>query len=558
MRRAAAGSVIPLTLLLLFFTGYVLYPLAVMVGESLAAPDGVSFHRYAEVLNPANRGNVEAAVNSVMVSILSVVGGGLVGVGLAFTVTQLRFPLRRVIALLAVVPVALPPLVGVIAFLFVFGESGILPRLLQAAFGIPASRLALDGLSAIVAVHVYSFNTYFFLFASAALRRIDASQLEAAAGLGASPFRIFRLIVLPELRPALAGASVLTFMASMASFSAPLLFAGSHRFITLQIYTTKLNGDLPLAATQSLLLSLVAFGFFLLLYAGGGSRITLRRTRGAERAGVLAVGAPVRALLVGGSFLVIILEALPLAVILMVSFAREGSWTWQILPESFTVANYTRLLGERQVFEPILNSLLMAAVALAAVLLVGVTAAYLVTKGALRRRRGLWDALLTLPYAIPGTVLAIALILSFNRPVPVTGFRVLVGTFWILPLAYLLRTYPLMIRSASAALDQLDDGLLEAAASLGAGPWLRFRTVILPLILPAVVGGGVLTLITVLGEFVSSILLYTFSTRPIAVEILAQLRAYNFGSAAAYCVLLMTLILLVVGIGNRLSRPSSD
>ncbi len=554
MRRLQRGSLIPLALLLLFFAGYVLYPLAMMMGESLSTPGGFSFQRYAAVLNPANRGNVEAAANSVMVSILSVLAGGLVGVVLAFTVTQLRFPLRRVVALLAVVPVALPPLVGVIAFMFVFGESGILPRLFQSAFGIPASRLALDGLPAILAVHVYSFNTYFFLFASAALRRIDASQIEAAANLGAPSFRIFRLVVLPELRPALAGAAILTFMASMASFSAPLLFAGAHRFITLQIYTTKLNGDLALAAAQSLVLSLVSIVFFLMLHFGSGSGVTLRRAKGADRTGVLAVSGPVRALLIGVSVLVIFLEALPLAVILLVSFVQEGSWTWQILPDTFTLANYARLLGERQVFEPIYNSMLMAAVALAAVLLVGVTGAYLVTKGSLRGTRAIWDPLLTLPYAIPGTVLAIALILSFNRPTLATGFQILVGTFWILPLAYLLRTYPLMMRSATAALEQLDDGLLEAASSLGAGPWRRFRTVILPLIFPAIVGGGVLTLITLLGEFVSSILLYTFSTRPIAVEVLAQLRAYNFGSAAAYCVFLMILILLVVGAGNRLSR----
>ena len=162
-----------------------------------------------------------------------------------------------------------------------------------------------------------------------------------------------------------------------------------------------------------------------------------------------------------------------------------------------------------------------------------------------------------LPYAIPGTVLAIALILAFNHPTPFSGFRVLVGTFWILPLAYVLRTYPLMMRSTAAALEQLDDGILEAASSFGAGPWMRFRRIIIPLILPGLVAGGVLTLITLLGEFVSSVLLYTYASRPIAVEILAQLRAYNFGSAAAYCVFLMVLILLVVGTGQWILRRRS-
>jgi iron(III) transport system permease protein len=557
MRAHRWGSWIPLVLLLIFYAGYVLYPVGVMTVESLRSEDGFSLSHYADILRGDSSGNLEAAVNSVYVSVLSVVLGGLVGGALAFCVTQLNFPFRRLVSLLAVVPVALPPLVGVIAFLFVFGESGILPRLLQAGTGIPSSRVALDGIPAIVAVHVYSFNTYFFLFVSAALRQTDGSLVDAAAGLGASPSRILRLVILPGLRPALLGASILTFMASMASFSAPLLFAGGHRFITLQIFTTKLNGDLPLAAALSLLLTVVSLVFFVTLQLVSGARITLRRTKGTGRAGILRVHPAVRAILIGLSALLITLEALPLVVIVIVSFAREGSWTWQLFPSAYTLENYTRLLGERQIFEPVLNSSLMGLIALAVVLLVGVAGALLVTKGTLRKGRILWDVVFTLPYAIPGTVLAIALILAFNHPTPFSGFRVLVGTFWILPLAYVLRTYPLMMRSTAAALEQLDDGILEAASSFGAGPWMRFRRIIIPLILPGLVAGGVLTLITLLGEFVSSVLLYTYASRPIAVEILAQLRAYNFGSAAAYCVFLMVLILLVVGTGQWILRRRS-
>ena len=399
MRAHRWGSWIPLVLLLIFYAGYVLYPVGVMTVESLRSEDGFSLSHYADILRGDSSGNLEAAVNSVYVSVLSVVLGGLVGGALAFCVTQLNFPFRRLVSLLAVVPVALPPLVGVIAFLFVFGESGILPRLLQAGTGIPSSRVALDGIPAIVAVHVYSFNTYFFLFVSAALRQTDGSLVDAAAGLGASPSRILRLVILPGLRPALLGASILTFMASMASFSAPLLFAGGHRFITLQIFTTKLNGDLPLAAALSLLLTVVSLVFFVTLQLVSGARITLRRTKGTGRAGILRVHPAVRAILIGLSALLITLEALPLVVIVIVSFAREGSWTWQLFPSAYTLENYTRLLGERQIFEPVLNSSLMGLIALAVVLLVGVAGALLEKTGfvdfASELAPGLRDVLLT-------------------------------------------------------------------------------------------------------------------------------------------------------------------
>jgi iron(III) transport system permease protein len=197
-------------------------------------------------------------------------------------------------------------------------------------------------------------------------------------------------------------------------------------------------------------------------------------------------------------------------------------------------------------------------VTLIAVILVGVTGAYLITKGVLRRARTVLDVVLTLPYAIPGTVIAVSLILAFNVPTAFSGFQILVGTFWILPLAYFIRLYPLVVRSTTAALEQLDDALLEAGESFGAGPWTRFRRIALPLILPGIVSGALLTVISAIGEFVSSILLYTYSSRPISVEILSQLRTFNFGAAAAYCVMLLLLILVIVWVSNAIVSKASS
>ena len=162
---------------------------------------------------------------------------------------------------LAVIPLALPPLVGVLAFLFLYGESGILPRGLQRLFGLENVPFAFDGLSAVWLVHVYSLYVYFYLFVAAALRGIDRSLLEASAGLGASGWTTFRRVILPLIRPALVSASLLVFMISMASFTAPLLFAGTEPFLTTQIYNYKTNGNLDLSATVSTILTLICPGF---------------------------------------------------------------------------------------------------------------------------------------------------------------------------------------------------------------------------------------------------------------------------------------------------------
>ena len=554
MNTFRPSALLPVILLLFVLAGYVLYPLAVTIRQSLLTGEGLSFANYASLLDPSNKGNMEAVWNSVSVSALSVLFSGVIGTLLAFGLTQIRFPGRTLLARLAVVPVALPPLVGVIAFLFVFGESGILPRTLQHVLGSVTPPVYLDDIAAIVAIHVYSFYVYFYLFVSTALRQIDASVLEAAAGLGSSSWNTFRRVILPELRPSLVGASILTFMASMASFSAPLLFAGGKRFITLLIYNTKLNGDMHLAAAQAMFLTFVAMSFFVAMQLLSGREVRVGRTKGVPRTGTLPLGKGIRSTLIAAIVLVLVVVLLPLITIIVISFAREGSWTVQILPAVYTLENYFRLFTDPRVLEPIRNSLAMGLVALVAVILVGVSGAYLITKGVLRRVRTLMDVILTLPYAIPGTVIAVSLILAFNEPNPFSGFRVLVGTFWILPLAYFIRLYPLVVRSTTAALEQLDDALLEAGESFGAGPWRRFRRIALPLIFPGIVSGALLTVISAIGEFVSSILLYTYSSRPISVEILSQLRTFNFGSAAAYCVILLVLILAIVTFSNRLMK----
>jgi iron(III) transport system permease protein len=121
----------------------------------------------------------------------------------------------------------------------------------------------------------------------------------------------------------------------------------------------------------------------------------------------------------------------------------------------------------------------------------------------------------------------------------------------ILPLAYFIRNIPLVTRATMASFAQIDRSLEEAAATLGASWFTTARRVVLPLVLPGLAAGALRAFVTALGEFVASILLYTHRTRPISIEILSQLRAFNFGAAAAYAVLLIIFMALVFVFGQR-------
>lgn len=521
--------------LLLILAGYVVYPSLRMFAL------GISAENYATIFASWQSSNVRALFNSVTISIYTVLGAGLLGTALAYLFFRFDLPLRRLLMALAALPLALPPLVGVLAFLFLYGESGILPRGLQLLLGLDEAPFAFDGLWAVWLVHVYSMYVYFYLFVMAALRGIDGSLLEASAGLGASSWTTFRRVILPMLRPALVGAALLVFMISMASFTAPLLFAGTEHFLTLQIYNYKTNGNLDLSAAVSTVLTLICLVFLFLLELGNRRQRTTGAVKGTAPMAQPVRSGWVRALALLGAVLLLLFLLLPIATIVLISFAREGSWTYQILPAGYTLANYLSLFREPDVLEPILNSLQMATLATVANVLFGVGAALYITQRGVPGR-GLARVLTALPFAIPGTVIAVNLIVTFNAPTVLSFGSVLVGTFWILPLAYFVRNIPLIVRSTTAALERYDERLTEASADLGARFGFTFRHVVLPFIGPGILAGTLLTFVTALGEFVSSIMLYVYGNRPISVEILAQLRLYDFGAAAAYSVLLMLLI----------------
>ena len=526
----------------------VLYPILFVVADSLRAADGWTVAHYGRFA--ASSTELRALWNSIWISALSVLFSALIGVPLAFLFSRFDFFGRRFLAGLAALPVLLPPLVGVIAFLFLYGETGFLTRSIQVLFGLENPPWRLQGAGAVLLVHAYTMYVYFYLFTAAALARLDPAQLDAAAALGASHWTALRRVTLPLLAPALAGASLLVFMTSMASFSAPYVFGGGFRVLTTQIYASKLNGEVSMVAVETVVLALASMLFLLMLnryeagreYTGAGKGLgaSLRLTPPRSHKLVASVAAATLVL-----FLV-----MPHLTVLLVSFVPEGSWTTELFPPAYSVANYLELFSSAEQLRPVINSLRMSAIATIGNVVLAFGAAYLLARR-VGRSRGAISLLIALPWALPGTVLAIALATTFSTGPWWLGRFVLVGTGIILPLAYFIRNVPLVTRAALTSFRQFDPALEEAAASLGA-PWLTTaRRIILPLVLPGLLAGALLAFVTALGEFVASILLYTHATRPISIEILSQLRGYDFGSAAAYGVLLIVLMALAFLVGRR-------
>ncbi|MEE8524368.1 MAG: iron ABC transporter permease [Thermoanaerobaculia bacterium] len=519
----------------------VTYPLLLTLLEALGVTtlflEDLTLEHFREFAGRADEWR--ALWRSLWISVASVMLAGLVGTPLAFVFESTRFPGRRVLGALVALPVALPPLVGVIAFLFLYGESGFVSRLVQTVLGLERPPWRLHGPGAILLIHTYSMYVYFYLFVRAALQRLDGSMLEAAASLGAGRLRTLWQVTLPQLRPALLGASLLTFMTSLGSFSAPYIFAGGYRVMTTQIVASRVSGQIALAQVEAVVLASLALVALAIIRRLQGDDAVASAHGIAPRPRQLTHPLARWGFAVLGWSMALFL-LLPHATLALISLVPHGTWTVELWPPVLDASNYRELISRPERLRPIWNSLWMATAATAGAVFLGLLAA----RQSLRLRGRLGAALETLvalPWAIPGTVFAVALGTAFSVHAPWFGRLIWIGTPIILPLAYLVRCLPITGRAALAGLRQLDPALEEAALSLGASRLRSFWKVVLPMVRPALVAGIGLAFITALGDFVTSIVLYTYETRPIAIEIQSSLRVQEFGVAAAYGVLLMVL-----------------
>ena len=537
----------------------VIYPNLAVVATSFQREGYWTLANYRELLS--QRIVIEAIISSLGLSVGTVLLCAIVGVPLAFLFERFTFPGRRLFAALAALPLVLPPLVGTVAFIFLFGETGILAHGIQNLFGLESSPWRLRGWPALLLFHTYTMYPFFYVLTGAGLRRIDASLAEAARSLGASNFAVLSRVLLPQLTPSLLAAALLTFMTSMASFSAPLFFGGDVRVLTLEIYTARQRGEFAIAVTETVILAVISLAALVLFQRYEGTRkFAAAAMKGAPRRRVSIGSGKARVVATIVAMIFAVVLVLPVATLVLVSFAREGSWTTQTFPAEYTFANYQRLFSESFAGEVFFNSFIMAAIAAVASLLWSFCIVTLLRRRRDERKffgegwRRLLSLLVLIPWALPGTVVAVSVAEAYGSEGSLLGSFVLVGTFWILPVVYFLRFMPLVVRALQASMEQVDRTLEEAAGSLGARAWQRFTRITLPLVWPGAVAGTLLAFVIALGEYVASVLVFVPANRPISIAIASELRDFNLGAAAAYGVVLIVIISISMFVAGRLER----
>lgn len=512
----------------------VLAPQLWIVRASLMAADGDGFTlaNFARYLTAARYRT--ALLNTILLSIVTTFFAMLVAVPLAFFHARYRLPGRDLVLTLATLATASPPFLGAYAWIMLLGYNGLLSPGLR-ALGLRWTSIV--GFHGIVWVGVWGAVGLVFLFAHDAFASLDADLEEAAESIGASRRRAHWDIALPLAAPGLLTAAYLVLTGVLADFGTPRIIGGPVNVLPVLLYHEFLSegGVNPRMASAGSLISIgLATGVLLLqrLVLAGRSYVMA----GSRRVSPRALSPWATAAVTGSTVLFFLMVFVPHLVIAFSSFL---SWRADIPGLPFTLDNY-RMLATKSL-SPVLVSYALSAISTVIAVAIGTLLAYVAVRRSYRVLSPSLQALTMIPYLIPGTVLAIGLIVVFNRePMRLTG------TWMILALAYFIRKVPYATKSAEASLYQVHESLEEAALSVGATPAQALRDVTAKLILPGLISGGTLTFLMTLTELSSTLMLYGAATTTMSIVIYqaAMGMGGQFGLAASTAVAMMVSVYL--------------
>ena len=530
----------------LFILLVVLYPLWQVFYRSFLDAGVLSLKSYRKVFSHASY--YRALVNSVWVSCLTAALCMVIGTLSAFLVVRTDLPYKKGLRTLLVLPYALPSFFAAIAWIQLLGPQGYLAKFFLQLSGwltAPWSIYSAGGIVFVLTIHYY---VLVFITVAGALERMDASLEEAARASGAGTFRIMREITLPLVLPAILAGGLLAFIGALANFGIPALLGMRARFfvLTTSIYYALAIPDFGLATALSSMLVMVALAAMALQFGIQKSESQYTVISGkAVHPSELKLGAIKYLLFLCTAAFALCISIAP--ILSMVLTALLQYWGAPLLTENFTLQNFAYILKLEAARRAILNSLILAALAATGAMFVGTVISYMHVKAKLRGSR-LLDFFATIPYAVPHTVIAIAMILAWAKP-PVS----LYGTLWIILVAYLAVYLPFAVRTTNATLQQVHDSLEEAARVSGARIFHRLRDVILPLARPGMIAGWILVFMPALRELTVSILLYAYRTETIGVVVYNLQDAGYREIAAALASIVMGLLILGNAVIRRLT-----
>jgi iron(III) transport system permease protein len=545
--QVPALSIVGFGVIWTFLIIFVLYPLTRIFYDAFTTEaGGFTLTNFQEFF--ADRFYLRSLWNSLVLGVAAVVTTSVIGIAVAFLIVRYEFPLRTQFAYLTQLPLILPPLVGVLGFIFILGRAGTVNVLLGDWFGLERPINFMYGMHGVLLVETLHLFPLMTLSILDSLARVDPSLEEAAQGMGAKGWRRFRDITLPLTTPGYISGALLVFIWTFADFITPLV-VGVQDLLAVQAYLNIVQfvdrRIFRMGIVISALLVVLAIVFVLVArhYVSIKDYSSLAYSRVERR----RLGPVARWVAVGSLVVLLFVSFIPQAGVVLAAVGK--GWALTPFPVHYTFDFFRHVSIETPKF--IVNSLLFCSLAVLICLLIGVPMAWIMgrTKAP---GHGMMDALTTLILAIPGTAIGIAYIRAFHYPLP--GIEVaLTSTWFVIPLVLAVRRLPYTVRGSYSSLLLVHKSMEEAAENVGATKVRTFRDITVPLVWKGILVGALFSFIMSIQEASSTLFLTLGGWEVIPVGIFTYYIAGSHSQAAALGVILIVLCAASLYVVNRVA-----
>lgn len=534
-----------LVLVVLFIAITIISPIYAMVEESLSEKGKELLERY--LTSPVYQ---KIFRNTMEMGLIVGATGTALGFIIAYAQVKVAIPFKRLIHIIALIPIISPPFAVATAALLLFGRNGLI------SYDIFGKRYDIYGLDGLTLVLTLSYFPVAYMNLRGMMQALDPALDEAATNLGASKWRIFRTVTVPMLIPGIAGSFLLLFVEAIADLGNPLVLGGNYEVLATRIYISIVGlYDTTAAAVLSVILLVPSLLVFIV------QRYWISRTSVVSVTGKPSgtpqlnrnplVVWPLLALVMFVMLLIVLIYGVIFAGAFTKILGVNNTLTWDHF--DFVINGYGS--------DAMKDTTQLAAIATPIAGVLGMLIAFLVARKKFTGRHAL-DFATMLGIAVPGTIIGIGYLLVFNGPQQVTlpvigtvtlipkltGGRAVFGGAAAIVLVYIVRSVPAALRSGVAALSQIDPAIEEASISLGADNFGTFRRITLPLIRPAFLSGLIYAFTRSMTTISAIIFLTTPGTKIMTHQILNEVENGRYGNAFAYCVILIAIVLAAIGI----------
>jgi iron(III) transport system permease protein len=528
-----------IVVILIFFI-----PIVRLIFLSFTSESGLSFEHYYEVLH--NPVTWRTLANTFIIVTGSTILSVVLGLLTAWLVAYTNIKNKKLLQAFIFLPFVIPSYITTLAWTQFLGVNGTVAKLLNSLPG-NLEPMNLYSLSGIILVMGFSHYPLVYLLTISVLRKIPRELEMAAKVSGGSRFTSFRKVTMPLALPGIASGGLLAFLASLDNFGIPAFLGipANIRVLSTYIYE-QIIGFGPSAFAKGATLSVI-LGIFAII----GTLIQwllLRRSRQFETSREdqeprIILSTKKRVIIEGGLwFFLISTSLIPLLSMASTSLIKAYGLDFSLQNISFKHYEFI-LFSSTKTQEAIQNSLKLASIVTLVGLFIGTLIAYLRVRKPSFFNKTI-EGMISIPYALPGTVLALAMIFTWLEPLP--GWNPgIYGSIWIMYIAYFTRFLILQVRGSVTSLLQIDVSMEDAARTSGASSYIKWRKILIPLILPGVLSGAFLVFLTALTELTVSSLLWSSGSETIGLVI------FNFEQAGytTHSTAFSTIILLLILVG---------